>query len=289
MIHRFPNNSPPCSSVVIDVIGNELFLKFDGKNSRSKRQPSKISREPRKTEIRAIFSGLVHLTEIRVPKAGAIQFVGKPHSVLELRDTFLTPLELDLVCYYERKSKRKIINAVFLNNDSSAINANVALARYDRFYACDANTWKFLETGKFSVCVVFQETLGAAGGEHRPAEFSKVCTITIEGDVEGNPELHAARQLIIDLQQRMFEKNIKPIGIIMDSELGRLKEINARRAPLIADFYLPEGFEIMYASDATGSAEFLANALIRMCDKSSNEILTAHQTNNNLTRALEPE
>lgn len=288
-VHRFPKNQPPIQVVQLDIANNEMFLKFDGKNSKSKRNPSKTLREPRKTEIKVVFSDPVHLAEIRVPKAGLIQFIGKPSSILDLPYSSLVPTEIDLVCYYERKSKRKVINAIFLHNSSSALNANVALDRYDHFYACDANTWNFSERGKVSICVAFRGWLTDPYNDQREVKFSKECVINIEGDPGGNPELYAARELIIGIQERGTILPVKPIGIIMDSELGLLKEINARRAPLIEDFYLPVGFEIMYASDATGTAEFLANMLIRTCDKTSTELLLAYEKDNQLTRVIAAE
>lgn len=284
----FPQNKAPCRLIVIDIFDNEMFIEFDGKNAKSKKRPSKIPRESRKTEIKAVFSSPVQLTEIRVPKFGVIQFVGRPSSILELRDSLLIPSEVDLTCYYERGAKRKVISAIFLNDDSSALNANVALDRYDHFYACDANTWNFSETGKVSACVVFRGWLTASPDHQRRANFSRECMIKIEGETGGNPELYAARALIIELQQRIPVVSAKPIGIVMDSELGRLKDINARRLPLVEDFFLPAGFEIMYASDATGSTEFFANMLIRMCDKASTEALLTHEKENGLTRIAVP-
>lgn len=62
------------------------------------------------------------------------------------------------------------------------------------------------------------------------------------------------------------------IGLIIDFDLGSLDAYNARLSPLIDDYYLPEGFELMYASAEVGM-ENVQNKLISCADKLSTWML----------------
>jgi hypothetical protein len=63
----------------------------------------------------------------------------------------------------------------------------------------------------------------------------------------------------------------KPVALIVDSSLGSLDKINLRTEPVNEDFFLPDGFTLLYSSSDSGS-EFIANQLIRRCDVMANAI-----------------
>lgn len=282
--HAFPKLQEPCRSIAFDIENNDMFLDISGQKSNTKKRQNRDSRTPRKTRINASFPHGVEMKEVIVPRAGPMQFIGRPFSILQLPYEKLVPSEIELICYYERKEKQKIIHAVYLTNACPALNGNVALARYDHFYACDANTWSFEEIGDVSICVVLRGDLSNVISENRRLSYSQQCVIEITDNATINPELLAAKFLIEMIIERLPSLPNKPIGLIMDSELGKIKDINARRAPLVDDFYLPTGFEIMYASDATGSMEYAPNLFIRMCDNAATDYLKKYQTERNLKR-----
>ncbi|WP_207878181.1 hypothetical protein [Pseudomonas sp. 32_A] len=58
--------------------------------------------------------------------------------------------------------------------------------------------------------------------------------------------------------------NSKKIGVIVDSELGLLPEINARKTPYYGEHILPENMTLIYAS--SDKPETLANQMIKHCD-----------------------
>lgn len=92
--------------------------------------------------------------------------------------------------------------------------------------------------------------------------------------------------LILKIQ----ESNPKPlgqIGIIVDSELGKIKNINFRRAPLIDDFYLPPNFELIFASDNSGKEEYFSNKLIAACEANSKRMLEEIERDNRLVRTID--
>jgi hypothetical protein len=56
------------------------------------------------------------------------------------------------------------------------------------------------------------------------------------------------------------------IGLVVDSELGRLDEYNTRQVPIHESYLLPQNFTLIYASADSGSSHLL-NRLLRLCDK----------------------
>ena len=73
--------------------------------------------------------------------------------------------------------------------------------------------------------------------------------------------------------QLQNKKQNKTVAIVVDSELGALQQYNKREKPLVQDIYLPPGFTLVYASADSGM-EFIANQLIRICDKCAGEVLS---------------
>ena len=64
------------------------------------------------------------------------------------------------------------------------------------------------------------------------------------------------------------------IGVVVDSDLGNLPAYNARSIPIYANFYLPENFELIYASAEVGREEFLVNRLISLSEETAKSLLT---------------
>ena len=63
----------------------------------------------------------------------------------------------------------------------------------------------------------------------------------------------------------------KKVGIVIDSELGKLEEFNNRMLPVFGQWYLPENYSFIYAT-ADVSDEW-CNKMIRQCDKTAKQRL----------------
>jgi len=61
------------------------------------------------------------------------------------------------------------------------------------------------------------------------------------------------------------------VALIVDSELGKLARLNARKEPYYMGKTLPPLVSLVYASD--GSADAVPNALIRQCDRGAKRVL----------------
>ena len=99
------------------------------------------------------------------------------------------------------------------------------------------------------------------------------------------PENRHIRQLIEFLKITGFTKpNVTfeqlKFGIITDTDLGSIPDINKRITPLIDDYFIPSNVELIYASDA--AADTLLNDLIKWCHKGANTVIDEYR------KVLEP-
>lgn len=53
--------------------------------------------------------------------------------------------------------------------------------------------------------------------------------------------------------------------LVVDSDLGALTRINHREEPIVEGFFLPDGWQLHYASDK--AADFVLNKVITACDR----------------------
>lgn len=283
-----PLVSQLCRSASIEIRDELTRLAlFPLKESLPRRHPGKQTRIERVLEIRVVFDRDVVLTEVTVSAdKREVHFIGRPSSIVVVRDSVLIPMDVEFQSYYLRGRKRKVLNAFFFNGKSPPTTVAHALARYERIYACDTNTWTFERVGKVSATTVLMGRCGEITDECSVGLYELNHEYVKEG-VVGNPELEALKDLVTRIQSTLIGKPARPIAIVTDTELGKMKGINARLMPLCGDFFLPEEFELVYATDASGAAEFLPNQMIRECDHNSVKVLREIQTRNNFSRVLE--
>jgi len=55
---------------------------------------------------------------------------------------------------------------------------------------------------------------------------------------------------------------------LVDSEIGEIGKFNRRESTMLGDHFLPDGFELIYASADVGQ-EYPHNKLLRICDRTS--------------------
>lgn len=60
--------------------------------------------------------------------------------------------------------------------------------------------------------------------------------------------------------------------MIVDSYLGNLKSFNSRTNPIFEDFYLPQKYQLIYASSDTGK-DLFTNFTLKQADKASTKCL----------------
>lgn len=87
-------------------------------------------------------------------------------------------------------------------------------------------------------------------------------------NIRFGPELVGLIKLIGFLETTEFYKGLQRVAIIIDTELGKINEFNARKLPIFGSIFLPKRMQLTYASADVG-AELLSNQLIRSADKSA--------------------
>jgi hypothetical protein len=201
-------------------------------------------------------------TEISVgfdPATGQIHFGG---------DMINTRIETS----YNRAKGPKFLNQIPLQSTLLKINPNEALAaNYDIVFAVDTNTrnfkgFRFSVTGVIEARHAFDPATGSAAfAFHTPflLEFTQVIT---------RPEqlgwMITAQNIEADPQYNAFGR----IGLIVDSDLQKLREYNDRKLPIYEDWFLPGRFTLIYASSDVGG-EYLANRFVRAADGAASQIL----------------
>jgi hypothetical protein len=149
------------------------------------------------------------------------------------------------------------------------VNPNLVLERFGLLLAIDTNTARLGNTTVSVTCIVqgnyidFGPKVVAHWEPKQILEFR---------NVSGPPENVAWQVVIEDIGASLSLAAVPTIGIIVDSDLGRIPAYNARELPLFGNFFLPPKFELLYASSDTGS-EFVANKMIARADQASRALL----------------
>lgn len=169
--------------------------------------------------------------------------------------------------YIRETGKPKVVASI-PSDGKSAFAAKDALLSYDWVVAADTNS-KSLFGKRCGVCVsYFTPTSPAQCDKKVGVPFRVLAAYLIVDIREGvNPErigwhLTLSRHLgaLIPQSQR--------IALVVDSELGLHRDINARTIGYYRDVILPPQVSISYSSSDTDN-ETLGGQMIRLCDKMS--------------------
>ena len=78
----------------------------------------------------------------------------------------------------------------------------------------------------------------------------------------------------LTISKRIDPKRIgnKKIGVIVDSELGKIPQINSRAVPLFENYKLPDQLSLIYSS--SDKSDHLGNQMIKFCDRAAKDILS---------------
>lgn len=240
-------------------------------------------KETRYTRVTVTFHHPMHFARACLTMDGrAIQIYGRRASILDLPNSLLNPDEVEILTFYEGKKKRRIINAFYFENCSPPMTVHRRLMQYSHLFAIDTNTIKFKDVGAVSFTTVYKGVMTDLGGAYGNTSGETIFQ-DYRLDVLGNPEVSAWHILILRIQE-FNPRLLGRIGIIVDSELGRIKDINLRRVPLIDDFFLPPNFELIFASDKSGREEYFSNKLLALCEANSKRMLEEIERDNRLIR-----
>lgn len=172
--------------------------------------------------------------------------------------------------YKTENGKNRTLNRIESNSNIMSINLIEQICQFDMIFAVDTNT-KNINGVNISVpstqcCEINKDENETS---FKFCCFGLLCLKDIE---ENHPEKIGIKLLIqAIMSNQKYSKNLK-IGVVTDHDLGNINKYNKKEIPLCEDFYLPENFTLIYATDKP--KENILNILISKCDKEANKFFT---------------
>lgn len=185
----------------------------------------------------------------------------------------LVPGSLHQKIVYERYSgKEKVVLSTPCSDEIGRFQTIEILRKnFDFLFAVDTNTGIIGdERTSISVSYFVPKKLSSYS---KSIPFLGFCAFEINGVVDGiNPETVGWHILFERLRNSVVFQHNTRIGVIVDSELDKILEMNRRNTPYYEGYYLPDGIQLVYASSDTGK-ELLPNQMISYCDKVAEKCL----------------
>jgi len=170
---------------------------------------------------------------------------------------------------YERPKGPKVLSRVPLaTHDPLASDSDRALLVFDTLFAIDANT-REIDGCRVSVAVI---TLGTWVNRDQDPRLEYGVTQALEfHDADCHPDILALACFAREFESTPGIEAAGRVGIVMDSHLGILPQIQFGERPILDDYCLPDGLSIIFASDA--ASDRLPNVLIRASDRAATDLL----------------
>ncbi|MEL7894460.1 hypothetical protein [Vreelandella neptunia] len=276
-IQEFPEDIAAGDTIRV-TIGNveKKVITFSEENLYPDKIPKQHDRLARHTEIELKFPYKIKAIKLFLDLGSRIVFVyGKRDTAIVIRPEILKPCEAHVITYYNKKKKKKVLNACFFGAGNPVTDIHRAMTECEVVIAVDTNSREVPGVGKVAATTAIEAYFNEVTGEACHMRTGPIRQ-SIMINPTGNPEIHG----ISKMMHHFFEKNPqigdRLVGIITDSELDLLKGRNLRVAPFFENNLLPENTTLFYATSDSGSTECMANKLIRMCDNKSEEYLNQY-------------
>lgn len=224
-------------------------------------------RKPRSEYIYGTTTGEVSELSVTVDgRTGAISFGQGMTNVYSERS-------------YERPKGPKVLSRIPQPQHHAAFDDEDALAaHFDRVFAVDTNTrtihGRLLSV--VGVTTVKREVIPTPTKLQSGWRFDVPFAIEY-GDLQAKPEPFGWMGALSVLKTRGYYTDGTRVALIVDSELGQLKDFNARTTPVDSGEYLPAGVTLIYASSDSGR-ENLVNQALSISDAASAQVLKALET-----------
>ena len=173
--------------------------------------------------------------------------------------------QVQLATLYNRSKKPKILNEIYSRRSSEfTVSQSETLQKYAQIWAIDTN-----QRGIFGeIAHVSAVTVCSTDGSE---QYYPVLAI-IFGKTKGNPELYGWRKFIEFVQASDLHNAQHRYGLVVDSEYSKIYEFNNRNLPIHGNFYLPDNWDLIYATSDSGK-EYIFNKIIAVSDKTSSAVL----------------
>lgn len=229
-----------------------------------KRKKQKIVKKPRAPIVTIGFDKDVEISFINVDENRRLVFKDSLGNVLE-------PSSVTVGDAYLRPSKPKVLRQLQSELSDIRLNTKWLLRNQDATSVIDTNYHDF---GDFRLCVsastlIFYNVRDTRRMANCYVQASLVfCTSSTE-----NPERFGWWDIIERFIRSPYYESNKCYGLVVDSDLSDLSRINMGTASVWRENYLPNGFQVLYASADCGQESYI-NQEIRLYDKRSKRILS---------------
>lgn len=169
--------------------------------------------------------------------------------------------------YYERPNKPKVLNKTLCEPKHLYINPNSILTKYKHILSVDTNTIT-IDNEIISVSCIF---LCGFNVDKINAIYFPLIAYEFR-NIKDKSENIGWMKAIQFIMTNPTYKNSMSFGLVVDSDLANIPSYNSKTKPIYSNFYLPNNFELIYASSDSGKHD-LANVLIATCDKEASNIL----------------
>ncbi len=215
-------------------------------------------KQPRHQSVHVKFAPGVTPTKVVVGPNRQLQF--------EDDDGVITPESGTWHFSYDRKNKPQPKELGRLELEPSQLNSEplLVLQKYDSIIAVDTNT-KLIRGERVSVGCAVQGTLNFDNLHHIIGSYWPTACIELR-NATLSPERILWEMVLGGVERSDVYNSVRSIGVIVDSELGALADLNRRSEPIRGSFYVPAKCELIYASADKGT-EWLGHHMIKLCDR----------------------
>ncbi|MCV9928690.1 hypothetical protein OIU83_13555 [Flavobacterium sp. LS1R49] len=183
----------------------------------------------------------------------------------KLNDIKLDQIKTEIV--YERDSgKDKVIHSQYFVDRILEFDDERLNKRYNMVFACDTNT-KFI--GDKKVCVGCLSILGTSNSGVSIIPIRAIA-FSINDLNNINPERVSWKYFLKYVNNDKYKES--KICFFVDSELGKLDQINRALESVFDDYFLPQNIDLSYASSDSGR-EYVGNKLLSCSDNAAKELL----------------
>jgi hypothetical protein len=182
----------------------------------------------------------------------------------------VTPAQAWVETTYPRPKGEKVINRIEVPATALAFSPELAIAQYECVFAVDTNRPRPEESVTFTRVV--QAQIREIGPNLYRSGILRDLVIELH-NVEYSAERFGWWLVIASVINRPPGKLI---AILVDAYLSEIPAINRREQPVLGKNFLPEGFQLIYAS-SDKATDSIANKLLRRADQNAREIADIYQ------------
>lgn len=171
---------------------------------------------------------------------------------------------------YIGEKKWRVTSEIKSNKTDHSLCFASKLRRYKHLVAIDTNEVKYF--GKiFGQEVKLGLGIAIALMEDEQSEYLQPLSIPFVTTIfPSQPEQQNWIRLIETLKSNCHCMDQRKIGIIVDSDLGNIPDFNNRTKPLLDEYFLPDEYELIFASDKVSDNIF--NQMIKLSHRLSTEL-----------------